>query len=78
MKHVSKVDDLVYEVSKSVSIVDGKQYDDDITLIWYDKKYEDDLCYDEELDARVLIGWYWGDYDEELTDAYIEDYWRDK
>ena len=78
MKHISEFDGKEYEISRSVSVLDGRVYDDDITLIWYDKQYDDDMCYDEEPDARALIGWYWGDYDEELTEAYIEDYWRDK
>lgn len=77
MKHISKFDGQVYEISKSVSMVDGKQYDDDITLIWYDKPYNDNVCYDEDYDARVFVNWYWGEYDEELTDAFIGDYWRE-
>jgi hypothetical protein len=77
MKHVSKFDGKVYEVSKSVSIVDGKQYDDDITLIWYDKPYDDNVCYDEDDDARVLIGWYWGDYNYDMTEIDIEYYWTE-
>ena len=76
MKHVSKIDDQVYEISKSVSVFDGRAYEDDITIIWHDKPYNDDVYYDEDSDARVLIGWYWGDYDAELTDSHIKAYWR--
>lgn len=78
MKHVSKIDGKEYEISSSVSKVDCKQYDDDITLIWYDKPYDDEKCYDEDQDARVLINWYWGEYDAESTDVFIEMYWRNK
>ena len=78
MKHISKFDGQVYEVSRSVNVLDGRVYDDDITIIWYDKPYDDDSCCDEDPDARVLIDWYWGDYDEELTDEYIKYYWSDK
>jgi hypothetical protein len=78
MKHISKIDGRVYELRSSVSRVDCKQYDDDITLIWYDKPYDDEKCYNEDPDARVLINWYWGEHDAESTDVFIEMYWRDK
>lgn len=78
MKHISKYDGKEYEISKSVSVVDGRVYDDCITLIWHDPYYDNDKGYDDDEEVRVLIGWYWNDYDEELTEAYIEDYWRDK
>lgn len=77
MKHVSKFDGRVYEVSKSVSIVDGKKYDDDITLIWYDEPYDEDKCYEEDENARVLISWYWGDYCYDMTEIDIEYYWTE-
>ena len=77
MKHVSKIDGQVYEISKSVSMESGTQYDDDITIIWYDKPYDDNVAYEEDVDARIFIDWYWGEYDADVTDAYIENYWRD-
>ena len=77
MKHVSKFDGQVYEISKSVNVVDGKQYDDDITLIWYDMPYDENKVYEEDIDARVLIDWYWGEYDYDVVDALIQNYWRD-
>lgn len=78
MKHISIIDGKEYEISKSVSIEGGRQCDDYITLIWYDPYYDNDKGYDEDEEVRVLIGWYWGEYNDELTDAYIEDYWSDK
>jgi hypothetical protein len=77
MKHISKFDGKVYEVSKSVSMIDGKQYDDDITLIWYDKPYDEDVCHEEDDDARVLVSWYWGDYNYDMTEIDIEYYWTE-
>ena len=80
MKHVSKFDGKVYEVSESVSVSmeNGKRYDDDITLIWYDKPYDDDQCYEEDDDARVLVSWYWGGYNYDMTEIDIEYYWSTK
>jgi hypothetical protein len=77
MKHISKFDGQEYEISKSVSIEDGRQYDDWITLIWYDPYYDDDKSYEEDEEARILIGWYWGDYNEEFVEKYIRNYWGD-
>ena len=77
MKHVSKFDGKEYEISKSVSVEDGRQYDDCITLIWCDPYYDNDKGWDEDEEVRVLIGWYWEGYDEELTEAFIEDYWTE-
>ena len=77
MKYVSKIDGKEYEISKSVSIENGIQYDDCITLIWYDPYYDNDKGYDEDEEARVLIGWYWEDYDEEYTEKCIKKYWTE-
>lgn len=77
MKHISKFDGQEYEISKSVSIENGIQYDDCITLIWYDPYYDNDKSYDEDEEARVLIGWYWEDYDEQLTESLIKRYWAE-
>lgn len=77
MKHISKFDGQVYEISKSVSMENGQQYEDDITLIWYDEPYDDDKCYEEYDDARVLVGWYWGGYDYDMTEIDIEYYWTE-
>lgn len=78
MKHISKFDGKEYEISKSVSIEDGIQYDDCITLIWYDPYYDNDKGYDEDEEVRVLIDWYWEDYDEEFTEKCIKNYWENK
>lgn len=75
MTHISKIDGKEYEISKSVSIENGVQYDDCITLIWHNPYYDNDKCWDE--DPRVLIGWYWWDYDEEFTEKCIKKYWTE-
>ena len=77
MKHFSKIDAQTYEISKSVSVVNGKQYEDDITLVWYDTPYDENERQEEDPNARVLVGWYWGGYDEEVTDELIKFYWRE-
>lgn len=58
-----------YEISESVSTKDGRvEYVDDITLIWRT---------DVE-GPHILVHWYYGDYDEQIVENYIKEYWAEQ
>lgn len=65
MKHISKIDGKEYEISESVSLENGKVERDDITLIWQMKPFDE---------PTRLIGWYYGGYDFDITESYIQDF----
>ena len=68
MKHVSKFMG-EYEISESVSMNNGRvEYVDDITLIWR-----------TDLDGpHILVGWHYGDYDKQIAEDYIKEYWANQ
>lgn len=82
MKHISKFDHCVYEISESVDLnlmKKGKAYRDDITLIWRDAPCGLDIAYEkDDISPRELIGWHWGAYDFDITEEYIKDYYKTK
>ena len=78
MKHISKIDGLEYEISYSMGYEDEELKDDDITLIWRDAPEDMDYLFKNDIPPRELAGWYWGEYDFDLTEEYIEDYYKAK
>lgn len=76
MKHVSKFDGCVYEISHSVSIENGKEYDDCVCLIWRDAPCGFDAAFDNDIPIHELVNWYHGDYDYDTTEQYIKDYYK--
>lgn len=78
MKHVSKFDGCTYEISYSMSMENGKQYDDDITLIWRDSPTDPEETNGIDLPIMEMVGWYAGTYDYEDTEWYIKDWYRKK
>ena len=74
MKHISKVDGKEYEITLSICPEDGKSYD--ITTIFKFASDEEDEIYEnggEHVDP-VLIDWYFGKYDFDFTEEYIQAY----
>ena len=78
MKHVSKFDSCTYEISYSMSKENGKQYDDDITLIWRNSPTDPEETNGVDLPIMEMIGWYAGDYNYDDTEWYIKDWYRKK
>lgn len=78
MKHVSKFDGCVYEISHSVGIENGKEYDDCVCLIWRDAPCGIEEAWDNDMPPREFINWYCGDYDYDFTEDYIKDYYKEK
>lgn len=78
MKHVSKFDACTYEISYSMSMENGKQYDDDIIIIWRDAPTDPNEANGVGLPIREIVGWYCGEYDYEDTEWYIKDWYRKK
>ena len=78
MKHISKFDNCIYEIAYSASDEDGTPKYDDITLIWKDAPCGVDIAWKEDIPPRELVGWYWGEYDFDLTEGYIKEYYQAK
>lgn len=78
MKHISKFDGCTYEISYSMSMENGKQYDDDITIIWRDTPTDPNETNGIDLPIREIVGWYCGEYDYEDTEWFIKDWYRKK
>ena len=81
MKHISRFDGCVYEISESVDLElmkQGKGYRDDITLIWRDPPCGFEEAEENGITQRELVGWYWGDYDYKIVERYIKKYYKAK
>lgn len=81
MKHISRFDGCVYEISESVDIDlmgQGKPCRDDIILIWRDAPCGFDAAEANGITQRELVGWYWGEYDYKITESYIQKYYKAK
>ena len=78
MKHISIFDGCTYEISYSMSMENGKHYDDDITIIWRDAPTDPNKTNGVDLPIREIVGWYCGEYDYEDTEWYIKDWYRKK
>ena len=65
MKHIHTKTGKSYEVGRLIDF-DGKTFDINVITLW-----------DEENDfelSPVIVGYYFGDYDKEVTDDYIDMY----
>lgn len=78
MEHISKFDSCVYEISYSMGYEDEELREDDITLIWRDAPCDIDAAWEEDIPPRELVGWYFGEYDFDITEEYIKDYYKAK
>lgn len=78
MQHISKFDGCVYEISYSVTMEDGEERDDDITLIWRDAQCDFDDAEENDIPLREFIGWYFGEYNFAITEQYVKDYYKKK
>lgn len=78
MKHISKFDGCVYDISYSMSKENGKEYDDDITIIWRDTPCGFDSAYENDLPIREFVNYYAGEYDYDDTEYYIKKYYEEK
>ena len=76
MKHISKFDGCVYDISHSVGVENGKEYDDCICLIWRDAPCGFDEAFDKDIPVQELVGWYHGDYEYDTTEYYIKDFYK--
>jgi hypothetical protein len=56
----------------------GKEYDDDITIIWRDTPCGFDSAYENDLPIRELVNYYAGEYDYDDTEYYIKKYYEEK
>ena len=77
MKHVSKFDGCVYEIGYAMTKENGKEYSDDITLIWKDCQHEVEQE-GVDIPMREFINWYCGDYDYDEVEWQIKYYYRNK
>ena len=73
MKHTSKINGKTYEIGFAMSTENGKTYNDDITLIWYDSPESIEKCFSENIPPRVFVGWYFGEYDFDTTEYYVRE-----
>ena len=66
MKHIHSRTGQEYEVGQLIDF-DGSSYDIVVITKWPD--YESD-----ELESPIIVGYYFGEYDEKDTDDYIDKY----
>lgn len=78
MKHVSKFDGCVYDISYSMTDENGSLKHDDIILIWKDAPCGHEMAEKEGVPHRELIGWYWGASNYKVTERYIRQYYKAK
>lgn len=78
MKHISKFDGCIYEISYSMTNENGQRYDDDITLIWRNTPCYVDEQLKVDLPLMEFVNWYAGEYDYDATEYYIKKYYEKK
>ena len=78
MKHISKFDGCVYEIGYAMTHENGKEYSDDVTLIWRDAPCGMDEAWDNDMPPREFINWHCGEYDYDMAEDYIKDYYKKK
>jgi translation elongation factor EF-G len=76
MTHISKLNNESYEIAINICPEDGKSYD--IITIFKFPTDEEEEIHDNGGDYTPpkLIGWYFGEYDFEITETCIEDFSR--
>ena len=70
MTHIHSKTGTEFQVGKVVDF-DGKDYDICVIFRFPDQPLEDDV---EELEEPEFVDYYFGDYDEQMTDDYIDGY----
>ena len=63
MKHYSKINKKIYNISQSVDY-SNHILKDDITIIWQFEPFDE---------PTKLVGWYYGGYDFDATETYIKE-----
>jgi hypothetical protein len=64
MKHIHEKTGVEYEVGRIIDF-DGKTFDMCVIMKWDTEKFEE---------SPVIIDYYFGEYDKETTDDYIDQY----
>jgi hypothetical protein len=73
MTHIHKKSGKKFEVGQVVDQNDGCTYDINVIMMFPD--FDDENFDEDTSDLEVkMIGFYFGDYDEETTDDYIDMY----
>ena len=65
MKHLHKASGLEFECGELIDRADGKTYDITVITYWGDLNAE-------ELRAPILVSFYFGEYDADATDRFID------
>jgi hypothetical protein len=78
MKHISRFDGCVYQISRSMDDENGKLKNDDITLIWRDAPCGFEAAEENRIPHREFVDWYWGEYDYKIVESYIRKYYERK
>ena len=78
MRHISTFDNgTVYEITESVNL--DRKACDDIKLIWrYAPGGFEAICDKSDVKPLEFVNFYYGEYDYNTTEEYIEDYWKAK
>lgn len=77
-KYVSKFDGCVYELTQSMAMENGKLCSEDKTLIWRDAPCGLDEAWENNIPPTEFVGFYFGEPNEEDTEYYIREYWKNK
>jgi len=67
MKHVHKSTGLTFECGELIDRSDNSTFDITVITFWYEPAEDDD-----DVAPPIIIGYYFGDYDRESTDYYID------
>ena len=78
MKHISKFDGCVYDISYSMTMEDGELKDDGVIVIWKNAPCGVDDAFDADLPIMEFVAWYCGDYDYDDVEWQIKHYYREK
>lgn len=78
MKHVSKFDGCVYDISYSMTMEKGELKSDEITIIWKNAPCGVGNAFDMDLPIMEFINWYAGNYDYDDTEYYIKKHYEEK
>lgn len=78
MKHVSKFDGCVYDISYSMTMEKGELKSDGITVIWKNAPCGVDDAFNMDLPIMEFIDWYAGNYDYDDVEWHIKKHYQDK
>ena len=76
--YVSKFDGCVYTLTESMAMEDGELRTEGKTLIWRDAPCGLDEAWENDIPPTEFVGFYYGEPNEEDTEYYIREYWKNK